>query len=54
MLTKDDHIIDKFREMIEKRYNYVELTQRFEIPSSISEETIAEVKNYFLNTNHND
>ena len=50
MLTKDDHIIDKFREMIEKRYNYVELTQRFEIPSSISEETIAEVKNYFLNT----
>ena len=50
MQTKDEHIINKFREMIEKRYNYDELKQRFEIPSSINEQTIEEVKNYFLNT----
>lgn len=50
METKDDHIIDKFREMLEKRYDYNDLKMRFDIPASINEEIIAEVKHYFLNT----
>lgn len=50
MQTKDDHIIDKFREMIEKRYDYNELKLRFDLPEAINEEVISEVKNYFLNT----
>ncbi|MFN8282818.1 MAG: hypothetical protein U0U67_06355 [Chitinophagales bacterium] len=50
METKDEHIINKFREMLEKRYRYEDLVKRFDIPTSITEETIAEVKHYFLNT----
>lgn len=49
-LTTDEHIINKFREMIEKRYQYAELSKRFELPSNITEENIIEVKHYFLHT----
>lgn len=48
--TSDEHIINKFREMIEKRYHYHDLVQRFDLPANISEATILEVKNYFLHT----
>ncbi|MDB5227371.1 MAG: hypothetical protein JWN78_1564 [Bacteroidota bacterium] len=36
--------------MIEKRYEYTALKQRFEIPSAITEDVVLEIKNYFLNT----
>ena len=48
--TKDYHIIEKFREMVEKRYDYKELSERFELPPVITPEVIAEVKRYFLST----
>ena len=45
--TKDYHIIEKFREMVEKRYDFNELKQRFDLPPSISEDVIDEIENYF-------
>jgi hypothetical protein len=50
MKTTDEHIINKFRDMIEKRYEYSALKQRFEIPPAITEEVIMEIENYFLTT----
>lgn len=48
--TTDEHIINKFREMIEKRYQYDDLIKRFDLPPTITENIISEVKDYFLNT----
>jgi hypothetical protein len=48
--TTDEHIINKFREMIEKRYNYNELATRFTLPAAVNEQVIGEIKNYFLTT----
>ncbi len=48
--TQDYHIIEKFREMVEKRYDFIELKSRFELPASITEEIIDEIENYFLTT----
>lgn len=48
--TKDYHIIEKFREMIEKRYEFKSLSERFELPPNITPEVIYEVKTYFLTT----
>lgn len=50
METQDYHIIEKFREMVEKRYNFDELKQRFQLPESITKEVVEEIKNYFLTT----
>lgn len=47
---QDDDIINKFREMIGKRYDYAELQQRFSLPPTIDEKVVAEIKDYFLNT----
>lgn len=46
--TKDYHIIEKFRESVEKRYNFDELKIRFDLPSTITKEVIDEIQNYFL------
>jgi len=48
MQTKDEHIINKFREMIYKRYNYEDLKKRFDLPPTITPEVIQEIKAYFL------
>lgn len=48
--TKDYHIIEKFREMVRKRYQYEDLRTRFVLPEAITEEVIKEVENYFLKT----
>ncbi len=48
--TKDHHIIEKFREMVKKRYNYNDLVVRFDLPPTITEEVILEIENYFLST----
>jgi Mg2+ and Co2+ transporter CorA len=50
METKDYHIIEKFREMVEKRYDYKELKLRFDLPDNITEGIIDEIENYFLTT----
>ncbi|MCB0508747.1 MAG: hypothetical protein KDD21_10660 [Bacteroidetes bacterium] len=49
-LTTDEHIINKFREMIAKRYDYEDLIKRLDVPKNISEANVLEVKDYFLNT----
>lgn len=50
METKDYHIIEKFREMVEKRYDFNELKQRFHLPENITEEIVDEIEKYFLTT----
>lgn len=49
-LTQDTHIIEKFREMVAKRYLYSDLKLRFSLPDSITEEVVSEIKDYFLTT----
>lgn len=49
-LTEEQHIIEKFREMVAKRYVYDEMKQRFDLPPSITPEVINDVKDYFLST----
>lgn len=46
--TQEYHIIEKFREMVAKRYVYDELKERFDLPPSITKEVIDDVKAYFL------
>lgn len=46
--TQEYHIIEKFREMVAKRYQYEELKERFDLPPSITSEVIDDVKTYFL------
>lgn len=48
--TQDIHIINKFREMVEQRYNYEDLKKRFTLPPQITEEIIREIHNYFLSS----
>lgn len=48
--TQDYHIIEKFREMVEKRYDFNDLKKRFEVPPTITEDIVNEIKNYFLST----
>jgi lipid-A-disaccharide synthase-like uncharacterized protein len=50
ILTEEQHIIEKFREMVAKRYVYHEMKQRFDLPPSITPEVINDVKDYFLGT----
>lgn len=50
MKTTDEHIIDKFREMIARRYEFSTLQKRFVLPPGITEPVIEEIKEYFLST----
>jgi hypothetical protein len=49
-LTEDHHIIEKFREMVAKRYDYDALLLRMQVPPAITREVIGDVKTYFLGT----
>lgn|SRR5690554_1311229 len=49
-LTEEHHIVEKFREMVAKRYDYDKLQKRFDLPSSITPEVIKDVEAYFLET----
>ncbi|MCP4122808.1 MAG: hypothetical protein GY751_13740 [Bacteroidetes bacterium] len=48
--VRDKDIINKFREMVGKRYEYTSLSERFDLPDAISEEVIAEIEEYFLDS----
>lgn len=48
-ITEAD-IINKFREMVSKRYEYTQLKERFDLPDVINESIIAEIKAYFLSS----
>jgi hypothetical protein len=50
ILTQDHHIIEKFREMVAKRYDYDALVLRMQVPPAITREVIGDVKTYFLGT----
>lgn len=50
MLTREEDIINKFREMVSKRYEYHALKERFHLGDEVTEEMILGIKNYFLNT----
>ena len=47
---KEIHIIEKFREMVNKRYQYEDLKKRFDLPTNVDERVINDVKEYFLGT----
>jgi hypothetical protein len=46
--TQDIHIINKFREMVGRRYEYEDLTTRFTLPRSVTKEVVEEIRDYFL------
>jgi hypothetical protein len=50
ILTEDHHIIDKFRDMVAKRYEFSSLSERFDLPPVITSDVIDDVKSYFLGT----
>jgi len=48
--VQDADIINKFREMISRRYQYAELKERFDLPATVDEAVITEIREYFLQT----
>lgn len=48
-ITEAD-VINKFRDMVAKRYEYKALSRRFDLPPSITEQVIEEIKVYFLDS----
>jgi len=42
------HLIDMYRDLLAERYNFSRLSERFDLPSGIGEETIEDVKKFFL------
>ncbi len=42
------HLIGKYREVVEKRYDYKVVNESFELPESINKEVVDELKKYFL------
>lgn len=48
--TQDVHIINKFREMVSKRYEYHDLITRFTLPDDVTPEVVEEIRHYFLDT----
>lgn len=42
------HLIDKFREMVRKRYDYDRLTAAYAVPNGIDRKLVNTVKDYFL------
>lgn len=45
----DEAIIEKFREMVAKRYEYKTLAKIFDLPEELSEEVVKNIETYFLN-----
>lgn len=50
MITREEDIINKFREMVSKRYEYHALKERFHLGDEVTEGMIMDIKTYFLNT----
>lgn len=48
--TEERHIVEKFREMVAKRYSFEPLSKRFELPPAVTPEVIKDVEAYFLET----
>lgn len=42
------HLIGKYREVVEKRYDYKTVAEGFELPESINKEVVDTLKKYFL------
>jgi hypothetical protein len=48
--VRDSDIINKFREMVKKRYDFADISHRFDLPHNITEEVIEEIRGYFLDS----
>ena len=48
MAVTDNDVINKFRDMVAKRYAYDQLSSRFDLPDTIDEDIVKEIKTYFL------
>lgn len=46
----DNDIINKFRHMVQLRYVYKDLSERFDLPDVLTEEVIGEIRHYFLDS----
>lgn len=46
----DNDIINKFREMVTKRYEFEDLAERFDLPPNIDASVISEIREYFLDS----
>ncbi|MEX0811898.1 MAG: hypothetical protein WD048_06755 [Chitinophagales bacterium] len=42
------HLIEKYREMVRKRYDYERLAENYDLPRGINRELVQTVRNYFL------
>ncbi len=48
MSVTEDQIISKFREMVTNRYDFDTLKNRMDVPDSITESIISDIRTYFL------
>ena len=44
----EDHLIDKYRQIIAERYNYVKLTEYKPLPEGMTEQMVDEIRGFFL------
>lgn len=44
----EDHLIDKYRQIIADRYNYAKLTEYKPLPDGITEQMVDEIRGFFL------
>ncbi|CAN5225708.1 hypothetical protein BH09BAC1_BH09BAC1_05790 [soil metagenome] len=49
-MNLEDHLIDKYRQIIADRYDYSKLTEFKPLPEGITRETVEEIRDYFLNS----
>lgn len=48
-VINDEAIIEKFREMVAKRYEYQNLAKIFDLPKELDEDVVKNIEGYFLN-----
>lgn len=49
-MNLEDHLIERYRQIIANRYDYDKLTARKPLPEGITKETVEEIRDYFLNS----
>lgn len=46
----EDHLIEKYRQIIADRYDYAKLTEFKPLPDGITKQTVEQIRDYFLNS----
>jgi hypothetical protein len=49
-MNLEDHLIEKYRQIIADRYDYSKLTEFKPLPEGITQQTVEEIRDYFLNS----